>query len=561
LIPVIDVFAGPGGLSEGFSTCEYNGKKQFRISLSIEKDAYAYQTLLLRSFYRQFDKEELPEDYFSCLRGEMKVAELFQNHPEAAEAARQQAWHYTLGSDKGEVVDITLKAALNAVQNWVLLGGPPCQAYSIVGRSRRGGINPNDERVHLYQQYYRILASHSPAVFILENVKGLLSSRLENEHIFRQILDDLADPAAAYSKLLGEGLLPSICPGYRIYSLVKSSTAISDKEDGEIDWKDYIVKSEEYGLPQARHRVILLGIRRDINVVPSTINRSVGVGVADVINDLPKLRSGISGRGDSCSQWLRLIKGFKLNEEDIPIGDLETRVGVLQLFRKIQKGITVPAAGRGNEFIGTNSKVQVYSDWYHNPRIKGVCNHITRSHMEQDLYRYLYASCFAKINGFSPKLQHFPRQLLPAHSNVRSDKLSEQMFDDRFRVQLADQSSSTITSHISKDGHYYIHPDPTQCRSLTVREAARLQTFPDDYYFCGPRTAQYVQAGNAVPPLLARQIAEIVVDIFNQMKEKQNLNGQTIEGKTELEYVPHKEPRYQTGEDSSVVATPSGLSF
>jgi DNA (cytosine-5)-methyltransferase 1 len=154
--------------------------------------------------------------------------------------------------------------------------------------------------------------------------------------------------------------------------------------------------------------------------------------------------------------------------------------------------------------------------WYLDARLGGVLQHETRSHMRSDLHRYLFASCFAESQRYAPTLRNFPPRLLPAHVNVDEETIP---FVDRFRVQLGKFPSSTVVAHIAKDGHYYIHPDPSQCRSLTVREAARLQTFPDNYFFEGNRTEQYAQIGNAVPPLLARKIANVILKFLSSPRE------------------------------------------
>jgi len=168
---------------------------------------------------------------------------------------------------------------------------------------------------------------------------------------------------------------------------------------------------------------------------------------------------------------------------------------------------------RGGEYCSSDRRPGCLPDWFFDPKLGGVLNHVTRGHISADLHRYLFASVYAETHGRGPLLQDFPKPLLPKHKNVRA-ALKETKFNDRFRVQLKGRPSTTVVSHISKDGHYFIHYDPTQCRSLTVREAARLQTFPDNYFFEGPRTEQYKQVGNAVPPLLAKQIAKIVADLF-----------------------------------------------
>jgi DNA (cytosine-5)-methyltransferase 1 len=234
------------------------------------------------------------------------------------------------------------------------------------------------------------------------------------------------------------------------------------------------------------------------------------VPIKQVLNDLPRLRSGLSKEEDSAQAWIHAVQ---------EITDARW-LNNASLEQKLKDALVSNASrvnailDRGSEFIPRSSKPEKHANWYCDSKLEGVCNHASRGHIRADLHRYFFAAVFAQTYGRSPLLEDFPRALLPKHGNVE-EALKETKFNDRFRVQLADRPSTTVVSHIAKDGHYYIHYDPTQCRSLTVREAARLQTFPDNYYFEGPRTEQYRQVGNAVPPLLARQIARIVLNLFS----------------------------------------------
>jgi DNA (cytosine-5)-methyltransferase 1 len=161
-----------------------------------------------------------------------------------------------------------------------------------------------------------------------------------------------------------------------------------------------------------------------------------------------------------------------------------------------------------------------HSSWYADRMIRVLANHESRSHMPEDLVRYLFVSAYGQKLRSSPRLADFPKTLLPNHRNVDPENVSATIFKDRFRVQVYDNHSTTVTSHIGKDGHAFIHPDPAQCRSLTVREAARLQTFSDSYVFLGNRTSQYTQVGNAVPPMLATRIGDVIGEVLLRAEAK-----------------------------------------
>lgn len=513
-IPVIDLFAGPGGLGEGFSAYKGAGANNFKLALSIEADEYAHQTLTLRSFYRQF-LDKVPNDYYKHLKGLLSIQDLFKRYPIQSNKAMHESWLAVLGKEDIHEIDRRIHEAIKNNKYWVLIGGPPCQPYSIVGRSRVGGIDTNDERLYLYREYYRILAFHSPPIFVMENVKGILSAKVRNNDIFEEILSDLQDPASAYSKRNGKTNTKLKCPGYRIYSLVKIPEYHTLDGSPEYEYSDYLIKAENYGIPQSRHRVILFGIRNDFDIIfPDILQVKPLVPIKKVLSGLPEIRSGLSRKSDSHENWAKSLKKIFNNRG---MKRLDKRQS--DLIKEIIENLGRRSLDTGGEFISsTDISVDYKPEWYLDRNIEGVCNHSSKSHMIEDLHRYLFLASYADIYGVSPKLQDFPAGLLPQHQNVQ-EITRRNIFNDRFRVHPESQPSKTITSHISKDGHYYVHPDTSQCRSFTVREAARIQTFPDNYYFCGPKTQQYIQVGNAVPPLLAKQIAEIVMNLFQKVNK------------------------------------------
>ncbi|QCN98022.1 DNA cytosine methyltransferase (plasmid) [Azospirillum argentinense] len=561
-VPVIDLFAGPGGLSEGFSRHHaFNGGAvRFSVKLSIEKEAPASRTLRLRAFVRQFEEGALPAAYYDYVRSTTAAQrksrmETLRAFPEW-EKAEEETWLAELGKVNFFELHTRIKAALNGEDCWVLLGGPPCQAYSVVGRSRRIGKGEElrrikdpeelaakirereeaffrDEKHTLYKEYLQIVALHQPPVFVMENVKGILSSKIRvaeaggksDEHfVFDQILKDLEAPWKALdSSKMPDGweeFAPAEQRGYVIHSFVHAP----DAQDGGYKRADYLIKSEDYGVPQERHRVILLGIRDDIDAVPSRltpVEPTARTSISDVIGGLPELRSGRSGRTDhktrtdtedTADRWQRAIR------ESVADGMLaEVDDDIRGVMRRVLDR-TETSLTRGAPFAAAIITEPAYGNeslrrWLLDERLGGVLQHETRNHMDSDFARYLYVAAYGQVNKESPKLRHFPDSLLPKHENAKTPE-GRRIFHDRFRVQIAHQPASTITSHIRKDGHYFIHYDPAQCRSLTVREAARVQTFPDNYLFEGNRTEQYEQVGNAVPPFLAVQLAAVVDEVI-----------------------------------------------
>ncbi len=440
LIPIaVDLFAGCGGISEGFTNAG------FSVAAYLEKDASACSTLRTRIMFRQLRRVRKLDWYHQYFRGEITREEICRKFPEISDLLECQTLEKEFGkhryADLISAIRVSLKVqGIKRAQ--VLLGGPPCQAYSLAGRSRDPDRMEGDERHFLYQHYLDVLADLQPDFFVLENVPGLLTAKTEGTDIFQKMLDDFAKIEPSYE----------VAPSY---------------EEFRSNPRGYLVDSSKFHVPQRRRRVLLIGFRRgllkqypSVSEVFRRLKRretDTVLDVADAIGDLPMLKPGEGG-----DHWF----GAYIRNENL---------------KKYQFAMRTLSAG--------------------------VCNHRARSHMSSDLDRYKFFIEHHKNGEGRATLEDLKKErpdLMPDHKHI--DK-----FIDRFKVQYYNQPCSTVMSHIAKDGHYYIHPDVHQCRSFTVREAARCQSFPDNFKFEGPRTDQFKQVGNAVPPLMAQAIAGVLL--------------------------------------------------
>ncbi|WP_394266461.1 DNA cytosine methyltransferase [Anaerotignum sp.] len=412
----IDLFAGAGGLSEGFIQAGFNPIAH------VEMNKFATQTLITRSAYYYLKQTNRLDIYYRYLRGDITredFLKIIPNHIEKTVICETMSDNTLPGIFK--TIDGIMKIR-NIQSVDVVIGGPPCQAYSLVGRAQSSHMNrpmSEDPRNGLYKLYARVLKRYQPKMFVFENVMGIFSANKGTT--FRNL--------TKYLRRVGY----------------------------EIECHEQ--NSKDFGVLQNRRRLIIVGWLKNSGMAyPEFLKREMAFTVNDLLADLPKLTPGIGSTEYRTTEWSQYV----------------TETGI-----------------RTSEDVLTLHK--------------------SRPNKERDIE--IYKRAIELWNDGHKRLNYndLPEEL-KTHKNRHS-------FVDRFKVVEGDeQCCHTVLAHLSKDGHYFIHPDIEQHRSITVREAARIQSFPDSYFFEGPRTAQFIQVGNAVPPLMAKGIA---LGISEQLDKRQ----------------------------------------
>lgn len=392
----IDLFAGCGGLSEGFY------RQNFKSLTHVEIDHHACESLKTRMNHYGYSKKET-----SVLEKDI--------------------------TDNDIIESISKEVGKKDVD--ILIGGPPCQSFSSLGRAKDENGMSDDPRNFLFEKYVDILDHFSPKFFVFENVTGLLSAKLKGKKIITKILKELG----------------------KNYNLLEKP-------------EDMVLNSCDYGVPQLRKRVILIGVRKDLSISPKEIYQGI-IKTHYHPDDSPLSRNG--------------------KKKYVTVKDA---IGDLPALKPGEGEKTIDfTPSVSNEFINRiRSKKQ-----------EVLLDHVSRTHNQSDRKRYKTMSknkwTFQELLEKKPELNH----------------IKQRVFNNSYVVQWWDLPSKTIIAHLYKDGNQFIHPDHKQERSITAREAARLQSFPDDFVFEGSRTQQFKQIGNAVPPLMAEAIAKSLKKILD----------------------------------------------